>query len=483
MAVYHRDDRYPMVRVHTPGDWDALQSLTDGRLGRSEIAKFRELLGDSCRTIIVERDYVCKDYRDTYTNYYAKKFASYPDKCVRLLFFKASVQPDRWWDVPSYADTFVGYSVVRPTRITPVGRTILDPTACRGARGFLCRTDFTANLMGARLTVSGFPHISQDTDVTVCAHAACWACFRYFSERYPTYSEIYPYQVTQLTMDLSNGRLLPSRGVFMEQVVEMFSRFGFHPRVYFREDWGNRFDRMLYYYVESGLPLVLGLDPDHAVTAIGHTADFQIDAPSGLAFSDHYLTGVVINDDNSLPYETLPHPDHEDRFLDLPHVSTRVLSQVDSFVVPLYEKVYLAAEDVEDATLRLLRDPEVGLSGTDLSEDQLIVRIFLTTSRAYKMRRRGSPLPHDLSRLYTRLPMPKFVWVSELSTQTLYPQGKILGEILWDATASDQDHFSWLVIHYPGRLLVNDRTSDTAGITGIELPEVYCLRASETFGG
>ena len=42
---------------------------------------------------------------------------------------------------------------------------------------------------------------------------------------------------------------------------------------------------------------------------------------------------------------------------------------------------------------------------------------------------------------------------------------KVLGEILWDATASDGDFFSWLVIHYPERILVNDRSSHSAGIT------------------
>jgi hypothetical protein len=103
--------------------------------------------------------------------------------------------------------------------------------------------------------------------------------------------------------------------------------------------------------------------------------------------------------------------------------------------------------------------------------------IFLTTSRGYKAERRTSLLPHGLSRLYTRLPMPKFIWVAELSTKELYPAGKILGEIIWDATASDEDFFSWLVIHYPERLLVNDRASDIAGITerAFAPPEPYEL--------
>jgi hypothetical protein len=350
--------------------------------------------------------------------------------------------------------------------------------------------------MGTELTVSGFPHIGQDTDVTVCAHAACWSCFRYFSERYPTYREIYPYQITQLTTDLSGGRLLPSKGLFMEQVVEIFSRFGFYPRIYFRPDWetpDRRFERLLYYYLESGLPLVLGIKPaepadapsaapdsdhcesedavGHAITAIGHTADLDMDTPHGRIFSDFYATGLVINDDNCMPYQVLPKDDHDHVFVDPMHVSDYRTSSIDSFVVPLYEKVYLAAEDVEGAALTLLQDAGVGLAAnSSLGFEDLVVRIFLTTSRAYKAHRRSNPLPYDLARIYTRLPMPKFVWISELSTKAAYRRGEILGEIIWDATASDEDFFSWLVIHYPERLFVNDRSSDISGVQERHFP-------------
>jgi hypothetical protein len=465
-----------MVRIDSDQDWESLLEICEGQLGQHRLGQLRDLLGVSCRTVIVERDYVCKDYRDTYTNYYAKKFASYPDKCTRLLFFRKAVSPRSWWNVPSYARSFMGYTVIRPTRISynSIGRTILDPDACSGVQGYICRTRYTANLMGTESVVNGFPHISQDTDVTVCAHAACWSCFRYFSERYPAYREIYPYQITQLTTDLSGGRLLPSRGLYMEQVVEMFSRYGFYPRIYFRRHWDDppgRFERLLYYYLESGLPLVVGLDPDHAVTTIGHTSDLSLSLPAGQSFSDGYLTGLVINDDNSTPYQALPRSGHEQRFATGSHLSDYRTSAIDSFVVPLYERIYLAAEDVERLALALVNDHLLGPAlARSLPLDDLVMRIFLTTSRAYKAERRRSPLPYDLSRVYTQLPMPKFIWVSELSTKALYPDGKILGETIWDATASDGDYFSWLAIHYPELLLVNDRTSGVAGISTRSFP-------------
>lgn len=74
--------------------------------------------------------------------------------------------------------------------------------------------------------------------------------------------------------------------------------------------------------------------------------------------------------------------------------------------------------------------------------------------------------------------MPKFIWVSELSQRGTYAAGRVVGEILWDATAADRDLFAWLVIHYPEFFIANDRTSGVAGLRG-ELsfvpPEPYPL--------
>lgn len=489
MPVYHAEDRYSLVRIESEADWADLLLLAP-HLQPKELAQFQELLGHSCKSIILERDYVCKDYRDTYTHYYSKKFATYPDKCTRLLFFYEAIEPEQWWDVPSYAAAFIGYTVIRPTRITSIGRTILDPKYCRGARGYICRTRYRANLMGTELLIDGFPHISQDTDVTICAHAACWSCCRYFSERYPTYREIHPYQITQLNTDLSGGRLLPSRGLMMYNVAEMFSRYGFYPRIYDRAEYENeddpttagRFERLLYYYVESGLPVVVGI-PEHAVTAIGHTCDLSLgfDSP-GPVFTDHFLTGLVINDDNHMPYQTMLSEKHENLRSQWEHVSEYDTLDIDTFVVPLYEKVYLSAENVEAKTLALLalQGSPLGIAAKapSLSIDDLVIRIFLTTSRAYKLERRISPLPHGLSQIYTQLPMPKFIWVSEIATRDTYAQGKIVGEILWDATASDKDQFAWLLIHYPEFFIANNRNSPVAGLMGetsLDPPEPYPL--------
>ncbi len=55
---------------------------------KPHIAYFRtyfDKLGPS--SIVVEGDYIDRDYMDDYANYYARCFADYPRRCMRLHFF------------------------------------------------------------------------------------------------------------------------------------------------------------------------------------------------------------------------------------------------------------------------------------------------------------------------------------------------------------------------------------------------------------
>jgi len=39
--------------------------------------------------------------------------------------------------------------------------------------GHICVAEYPVHILGAELKATGFPYMSQDTDVTVCAPAAC----------------------------------------------------------------------------------------------------------------------------------------------------------------------------------------------------------------------------------------------------------------------------------------------------------------------
>jgi hypothetical protein len=470
MPVFYKKDDHILIQTDSCEDWRSFFNCCDGYLMEDNFSKIFEYLKNDVKTIVLEKKYYDADYRNTYFNFFSHKFANYPNKTLRANFFSKKISPRMLFKLDRYQEDYIGFIVIRPNRVASIGRTILNPKKIRNINGYICMAEYPVHILGAELIARGFPYISQDTDVTICAHAACWMLFRYFSQRYTRYAEVWPYEVTQLTEDLSSGRLVPSKGLTVWQITEMFSKFGFYPENYFREIHPN-FDKLLYQYVESGLPVVAGLTKhEHAITIIGHVSDFSTRKPP--CTSDQYLTAFVANDDNYMPYQTIRKDDPKPAG----HVSDFKIKDIDSFVVPLYEKIHLSAEHVMELSEAILTHKEFGIDARSsaLSFNQIITRTFLTSSKSYKKERRKDTLPFGILKVYLELSMPKFIWICEISTPNLYQDGKIVGEIIFDATASQFDRLAFLMIHYPDFLLLNNRSCLT------DDPKRFTVHAIET---
>ncbi len=476
MPVFFKKSNHVLIQTDSDEDWGSFFDCCDGYLIQRDFDRLFGYLKDDVKTIVLEKKYYDADYRNTYYNFFSHKFAGYPDTTIRANFFSRRISPQMLFKLDQYQDYYIGFSVIRPNRVASIGRTLLNPKMLTRISGYVCMAEYPVHILGAELVAKGFPYISQDTDVTVCAHAACWMIFRYFSQRYSRYAETWPYEVTQLTQDFSQGRLVPSKGLTAWQITEMFSRFGFYPEIYMRDDPHHApiFDSLLYQYVESGLPVVAGLTGyGHAITIIGHVSDFS--SGSSCVTSDQYLKAFLANDDNHMPYHAIRKTGHKPTG----HWSDFKMEDIDLFIVPLYEKIHLSAEHVIKLAEAILTDNNLGIDACSnaLTYNQLVTRTFLTSSKSYKKFRRKDVLPFGISKVYSELQMPKFIWVCEISTPALYADGKVVGELIFDATANQYDRFAFLVIHYPGFLLLNDRSFLTDDpkrfiVCGVELKDV-----------
>jgi len=465
MALINENGLFSILNLDVAADWDILPRVAP-YVTCDALTKIRDFLLGKAKGIIIEKRYVDKDYRDTFSGFYSKKFAEYPSRTIRLHFFTESLTSDDLFRLATKQDKYIGFSVIRPTRVNCIGRTVFDPAQILGLQGNLCQAIYRVHILGSELKVCGFPYISQDSDVTVCAHAASWMVFRYFSEKYSIYSEAYPYEISQMTADQSHGRLIPSKGLTVFQLSEMFTRFGFFPEIYLRDALleAGLFDRLLYYYLESGLPVVAGMSKErHAISLFGHVSDYKQQLPRGsIAHSADYVTGWIGNDDNHMPYQVFPKFNLGAEKL-FSHRSTYNMANIDAFVVPLHDKIHLSAEHVEKLTVAILENPQYGLKSLcpGIAGQDIVVRVFLTSSKSYKEYRRAEQVTGGINQLYLQLPMPRFIWVSELSTRALYPHGKVVGEIIWDSTANQYDRYPFLVIHYPTAVIANDRDAMT----------------------
>jgi hypothetical protein len=457
MINLFEDEQNILTPLESDEDWRNFYKHCEGYITQLAFQLIYTYLKDTTKTAVIEKGYVDADYRDTYFNFFSSKFAQYPSKTIRVNFFTSKISSRMLFKLDQYQHDYIGFIILRPNRVAPIGRTILDPSKLPFVSGHICTAEYPVHILGAELIAKGFPYMSQDTDVTVCAHAACWMIFRYFSQRYNRYAEKWPYEVTQLTKDVSTGRLVPSKGLTAYQVTEMFSNFGFSPEVYIRSQQPDLFNHLLYMYVESGLPVVAALSKhSHAITIIGHISDYNLPVKTTPASSDILLTGFIANDDNFLPYHAIR---KDDPIPNNGYWSRFRVDEIDTFIVPLYEKIHVSAEHIVKLSEAILTNNILGLNARSnlLKYKDIITRTFLTSSKSFKKMRRKDVIPFGISDVYCELPMPKFIWICEISTPDMFKERKVVGEILFDATANPYDRMAFLSIHYPDFFLLNDR--------------------------
>lgn len=439
----------PLVHFDADHSWDHLWNLCVPFIETHAASMLRQRLDGIVRAVAVELHYIDRDYRDTFSHFHSKRFNTPNSRTLRLHFFDRHLSRIELFDPSAAQSAYCGYAVIRPTRPSSLGRTMLSPyklPELRGAMLRTCREGIT--LQGTPLYADGFPFISQDTDATVCAQSALWMLFRYFSTQYAHYREIRPFEITQLTKDYSIGRLFPTHGLTDWQMGEACRQLGFSPLIYTRKGFAASFDHLLYTYIESGVP-VLAATRDHVFVALGHRSDFsKVPPPNPQVPSSFFCTGYVINDDNSMPYQDLPlvRGTGSGR-----QFSPHGLDSLESFIAPLPEKVFLAAEHQQKVVERLLADPVFGIAKNSsiLASTGLITRSFLTSGRSFKRKLLERGMGHPkVAEFYQALPMPRFIWVTELSIASDFPS-QTVGEVIWDATRNEHEVDGWIAVHYP----------------------------------
>jgi hypothetical protein len=135
MPVFFAKEQHVLIQLETDDDWQSFFQNCEGYITPRDYGLIQDYLKDIAKTIVLEKGYVDADYRDTYFNFFSHKFAQYPSKT---------------------------------NRVTPIGRTILDPSKLPFVSGHVCTSEYLVHILGAELTAKGFPYMSQDTDVTVC---------------------------------------------------------------------------------------------------------------------------------------------------------------------------------------------------------------------------------------------------------------------------------------------------------------------------
>ena len=445
-------------------------------------------------TMLVEEEYIDKQYRDSYYSYFSQKYSTYKRNCMRLSLFDGTISWEEFSDFSSNLnDIIIGTIVLRPLRIGNIGNVLLSPSKLK-VKGYFRKCTFKVMVYGRKIHFEAFPFSSQDNETMTCAENALFNLIRYYGRKYPEYREIMPSEILQNIERESYERVLPSMGVDDTNIAKVLSDSFFYPRIY---GYQPDFNEILYIYIESGIPLLLGI-PEHVVTCIGH--GFQpfrknkswlegLAAPYTfnknefwyLATSDIYQEYIVM-DDNKSPYHLITINDLVKEYYDSPlkkdtSIPTKdseydieqVKSDMVSLIVPLYKRIFIDAARAMNIFksvflgnpefIDMVREEYSDQTWGNTSNNPFVWRIFLTTSKSYKSYKSKTVKNPFLRTHYMEWSMPHFVWVLEIGTLDTYINDCARIEILLDATSSPQSqNYGILSIGYKNHYVyIKDR--------------------------
>lgn len=144
--------------------------------------------------------------------------------------------------------------------------------------------------------------------------------------------------------------------------------------------------------------------------------------------------------------------------------------EIIGLAVPLHTRMIMTAEQAEAICLDILAHEDFNLENacSELAREDgmntcayqvggseknpLIIRLFLASAGTYRKDRVKKITPKHRKDVYAMLPLPHFIWVCELYSAQSYAEGKIIGEIVLDGTASpNTQQESIILLQYPHR--------------------------------
>lgn len=398
---------------------------------------------------------------------------------------------------------YLGFLVVRPLSSAPIGRALLVPPKQNVSPGshLLVKARYEAHPLGSLIDVGGAPFLQQDSRVSACAHASIWVSSRHFHTKHREgwFSTVDIAEKASTPTDITLAQSLPSGsgGLGLNNMIRALRSVGREPIVYIGEQpnnsdyppfvWPNerKPEEIINRYVDSGIPVILGLVPfdlsqgeGHAVVCVGHVHkkinhDINLtDRPTRSIFCGSFL----VHDDQRGVYLSMPvnRAQHVSSAINM-KTPYNVEDHVFSIIVPLPGKVYIKGEIAELIAWNLIENytniwPSIrrdfvgnSLLGQDVIEaqlgNQIVARTYLTHGWKYKRRVMQNVCSGKLKESVESLELPRFVWVTEFGNirrlnSLSARERKIFGHVVVDASTSEHWGNGPLVFHAPGIVLV-----------------------------
>lgn len=466
------------------------------KLLASYLSEYLEEVG--VKTILVENNYVDRDFLEDFAGYYVRCFREYDRLCYRLHFFRGLFDALEFGKVVSdqggalnpdiLQHSYVGFVVVKPLPRTIIGRTCIITYPSEGRRDYPIVREYEVNLFGIRLKVDSLAFQEQDSVVAACATSALWSVFqktgKIFNHHIPS-----PVEITKSATIHSpiETRSLPNKGLSIHQMAQAMQSVYLEPvRISVNPIINKNFEHLvkgnLYAYLRGHVPLILTFalyDPASpqsfandlhgvAVTGFGIDQAKKLKGLTGCMLRAYKINKLYVHDDQVGPFAKMEFDNEKISVkvdgvqVNVDTLSTSWLSRdksnkrramPDILLVPLYHKIRIPFEIIYEKIsifdnfikklLSKLKNPD-NEGEIDLIIDSFEWDIYLTTVNETKSELFASKNVHSEAKEGILLrSLPRFLWRA-----TAYSKDSKLLDLVFDATDIEQGSLLMHAIEY-----------------------------------
>ncbi|MBO9681951.1 MAG: hypothetical protein J7502_04680, partial [Flavisolibacter sp.] len=349
---------------------------------KNHFSYFKYYLGPSgicAKTIVIEDQYISKDYFNDYASYYSLCFEPYPKFCRRVHFFSSSFNTEEFEKAltessEEFWQHYLGFVVVKPIPVNAIGFTVLKTYEAgkdMHGRYFWGLKTYTVHLFGREIKVESLAFQEQDRVLAACATTSIWSMLnKVTGDSHPVYRS--PSQITNDADKISpdGSRLFPNKGLNVLQICQAILSSGLVSEVKQpdmkriptgqRVFSGSLLKQMLRAYSGIGIPIILVIQVptpngyrSHAITVSG----FRQESPGSYQQSKNTLwvadniATIYAHDDQWGPFTRI-------KFLDDGIVTKWTENHANgdptfviAAVVSLFPKIRISYEDIKAIVL------------------------------------------------------------------------------------------------------------------------------------
>jgi len=405
-------------------------SKANSLLGDSHISQYisKYLSSVKAKTVLLEKDYIDKDYIIDYSYFYSRSFQDIDRKTERIHFFSEDFSQKEFIKLLENTDetlsesskricsSYLGFTVIKPIhdkkKNSLIGRTLLKtyPSLDGEDERHFVNDTHKLSIYGIPFSIESLPFQTQDPAVGACASTACWICQHPLSQMFGIEKNSL-YEVTSKSVTFPNAqsdRNFPSEGLSLIQIKNYFNTIGlesesikFDPNPDLTSDMVSVAVRA---YLNMNLPIIAALE----LQKNSDKKDYHAVVISGYRYSQGKITELYIHDDQIGPYSKVTPKNEFFTSWENEWTNKRNYNKISlrSLIIPIYPKVRMKFGKIYSSYL------EAKTLLPEFSQqfgNQVEPEILLYTLNKYKTEIWNNKFENKKEILMK--PFPKYMWI------------------------------------------------------------------------